>query len=280
MEKIYVVILVLTILFSVVGCSQSNETPTDMISKGESLVETGVSELETSPVSDVVKNEVTEQDEKEESSAAKNTVSQKNKNSMVSHIEEDAMSSVVENLQTEEDIVVPEDPKFANLAEFEKWLKNQKNTENHFSADALTTMQQGNTLVYLKPNVLSENTSLVFSRIKASADYLFYFYQFADSTDEFRVTVSLGGEDLQELYDLLKKNATEGKKDYYCTERNGITYYYKKQDLADGTVFSWEQYGKTHAAKIAGHFEQIDEILPLLELQQVTVQTNNDHVTQ
>ena len=279
MKKIYIILIVLAVLCSVVGCSQNKETPTNVISQGDSLIETVVSELETSPVSDVVKNEASEQDKKEEDSAVNNTVTQKTQNSVKSESKEEVMSFDTDDLQTEEDII-QEEVKFASEAELINWLKNQENPENQFSVDALATMQRENTITYLKPKV-SEDSSLVeLVEIGIDSASIHYCYRFLGE-DTYSLTVFNCLTDFDnEVYIRYQERVSNGKENYYYTEVNEIEYYYMRNEKEDATVIRWMQGDIPQVALLYGHFEQIDEILPLLELQQVTVQTNNDHVTQ
>ena len=54
----------------------------------------------------------------------------------------------------------------------------------------------------------------------------------------------------------------------YCKNTNG----------SYGIV--WKQNGLYHSASLSSHTDQIEEILPLLKVERVSLQSNSDHVTQ
>ncbi len=81
-----------------------------------------------------------------------------------------------------------------------------------------------------------------------------------------------------ETYEKNKKRYSDNMNGYYAMMDDGITYYYTKGP--NFTSILWRQFGRTHYAFVYQNRDKLEEIIPLLKLEQVTVNLNSDHVTQ
>ena len=60
-----------------------------------------------------------------------------------------------------------------------------------------------------------------------------------------------------------------------CIIYNNLDFYYQYDITPNYTNVVWKQYNLYQMATLNGHFDRIEEIIPLLYLQQVKVSNNN-----
>ena len=185
---------------------------------------------------------------------------------------------------THEDIK-QEYPTFKSEVALQKWLKGESDSFEEDRAIVLNNAKQENVVTYARPKISKDdNYSLNVTHIETNQGVSTLCYSYAPkikshSTSSISVFVrSHEVAALRESHEDAKKDAN-GEKEYYQSVRHGsIDYYYGYNPILDSFVIYWEQFGFIHSA-IAEHvYEQIDQIIPLLELEQVTVKLNDDAV--
>ncbi len=270
MKKLLLILVSLALVLSFAGCSQGEETPTDVSSVAD--VQTAAPQSQEAgeiKVDTTVEASVESKPQKTESVA----VSGESEKTVVS-------TPVSNDKNEQENMIVEEDLEFSTEAQLKNWFKNQTQVENAVSAEALQTMQQGNTITYLRPGISSSNELVSLDKIIVELSTINYHYRFGEAeTSELFIAAHTIDFD-QAFYNGFETNLNKGKENYFRTTVNGIEYLYMRNVSSDSAVFVWKQNDVVHSALLYGHYDQINEILPLLKLETVTVQTQDDLVTQ
>jgi len=171
--------------------------------------------------------------------------------------------------------IAREYPTFVSEQALQTWLKQGS---GQYEKERTDILQQANSqkFIYLRPACdLSQYGEL--TRIKANAvnQEISYYYQVNNSASI--EIFSYWTNSAEDLY-LFFKDHAEKKGGIYSIEANDIQYYYVKGGAFSSVV--WQQYGFTHSAFVHQNRDKIEEIIPLLKLEQVTVNLNSDHVTE
>ncbi len=175
-------------------------------------------------------------------------------------------------------------PVFKSDVEFQKWLKGETISFEDARKVVLNTAKE-NAVTYARPKI-SKDDNYRFNEILVEANQGFstICYRYVPKVKNHSlssVSIHAHSHDnasLRKSYEDAQKDAN-GEKEYYQYVRHGsIDYYLEYNSVLDSFVIYWEQFGFIHTA-IADHvYEQIEQILPLLELEQVTVKLNDDAV--
>ncbi len=190
-------------------------------------------------------------------------------------------SKVVEqpNEQENAEAVANSRPEFTTVTALQNWMLS-KNDTDQFAQDKqalLSTMANGNQIVYFRPAIGNGNDSIQLEKVVASNGVLHYYYRFEDveySDLEFWVACYLN--------DSYKSNYIEAIKDlenqvygYLCTNVNNHDVLYRDNQHG-ATIFLWQQFGGYIRASLKGenHADKVQEVIPYLNLEKVTLRTD------
>ena len=277
MKKLLFIMVSFALVFSFLGCSNGEETPTDISSVVDlQMVEPQSQEAGEPKVEITAESLVESQIQKLESAV----VSQK-ENTTGSVDEGEPIVSTIVNPSTAEDEPVEENLEFTTEAQLKNWFKNGTQVANAVSPEALQIMQQGSAITYLRPAISSDNGLVTLEKITVESSSFGYRYRFLQGEPTEMLIVAHHEDIVQPFYKEFETKLAQGKENYFRTTVNGIEYLYMRNATADAVVLVWKQNDVVQSANFDGHYDQINEILPLLKLESVTVQTGNQsHVTQ
>ncbi len=177
-----------------------------------------------------------------------------------------------------------ETPLFNTESAFVNWLKAAGTEYQEEWADVMNNVSHGNQIRYFKPAFTASNEcTLRYVRV-ISKNTVEYHYDHGLNPwpdANLLIAVSIGDDTFKKEQFLQgKQEYLQGKPARYSVTVDNIAYvYYYNEDFESAVVY-WEQFGKYHSANILRTPNQLDQILPLLKLEQVTVDLANDHVTQ
>lgn len=171
-----------------------------------------------------------------------------------------------------------EELSFATIAEMENFFKKGiSKTENETAALNVLNKQNGS---YYRPITAS---GWQLKKIVISGVPSYYYYDFDDIPNNgvFGCDLIVFANGTQNKTDpnYVSFAFLKGKEGSKTIVINGNEYVYCLNN--DGSYgIAWNQDGTYFGATLASHTDQIEEILPLLKIEQVSLQTNSDHVTQ
>lgn len=176
-------------------------------------------------------------------------------------------------------------PNFVSMDSLQTWLEFGSGAYESERRECLTQSSKGGMITFYQPSEeLLKFVSLDQIEVHTPSQAYTFDYSFADGK---KLSIVVENAQIPGFYE---NNATylDNKKQGYLTGKKGCGYY---QDPQTGIEFYWDhgdfythivwmQYGLVHRAMIAEHDDVLDNILPYLVLEQVTVPLNSDHVTQ
>ncbi len=269
MKKYIAYILLTCLLLSCfAGCKQDNITSTDVTPLDTTPIES-VDETVTQQPDNSVDNTVVDESKVASKAAASPSETKKD--------HQETQSKVEQNKPSADDIhgmpALKDNPTFVSENAFKTWLTKGS---GQFEEDRNTALQQAanQKFIYYRPSGdFSQYGSLTNIEYSATHQKLTYWiYQNKAPSVEISVYCMDSGWD--EIYDKLY---SAGPDAFKHITYDGIEYHYFNPKE---TLVIWEQFGTTHIAGIHQNKDQVEDIIPLLKLEQVTVPLNSDHVTQ
>ncbi len=261
----------------------------DQQPKEEVQAEVDVSEPAQEEEKEPVQQSDDEQDETEPVSKVESKPTSKVESKPASKVESKPATSQEKEDDDQDAIVDPVEPEplsFASSGEFANWLKNGNtfvDERNEFVAQT----QANNVVTYYRPKMMTDDRyhgGFSVHQPSLSLDYTIRPY---DSTKELQIHVSVGMKQIDKIDDWFanaKKQYESNNGQYlYLKTPSGIEFYYSSapSKLRDTVSVYWQQFGITHTAgfnRIGNDFENLPQLIPLLELEQVTVKLNDDAV--
>ncbi len=275
MKRLFV-LLIGTLIISMVftGCGTPVETPADIESKIDPVNSESNQDLidAISQVADSSSN-VSETSHQKESSSSKEEkiqINEKKENS--SNVVEKEFSSQIVDKEYVDDEVNPSS--FTNENDFQCFLKNGKNFSNATNSVVINT---NNNIAYYRPSIPINNNLVQLVNIEYWGQSITYFYRFCDDNYEhltFEVSCYLD-DSFEENY-LEAVNDLEAKV-YGYVSANVNNHQVLYRDTHHGTTaFIWQQFGGYMVAFIKGdnHADKVQEVLPYLNLEKVTLRTD------
>lgn len=201
--------------------------------------------------------------------------------------EKDPTTENLENGDT--NCAIPDYPTFTSLKDLKdwfqsgtQWAEDRANVMRQYTTDAITT--------YYRPSIPENHPlfTLDYVEIHTPTGQIAYYYSFVDkSIDESLSGVGLSVAVLPTSYDPYTTNyykfldcVNRSEEGYSLVQADGIPFICRYNKEFNSTRIYWMQNEVVHAAVIYGYHDQLDQIIPLLELEQVTVKLNNDQVVQ
>ena len=206
--------------------------------------------------------------------------SQKQDKPVASKTEEKDPEEQEETKWTAEEIhgdEVRHDPTFLSVEAFEYWMKNGG---DYYKDEHFDVLQQSKnqTFTYYRPveNFAPYGELSMFDCTGIGEQHHYYY------TQEDRCVIEIAAymyndSEFEQSYMDAKENYKNGLKGNYCIISNGIEYYYSDGSSVAIAVY-WQQFGKTQHAYIYQNRDKIKEIIPLLQLEQVTINLNSNQV--
>ena len=294
-------ILVFCLFFSLfTACGQAPETPTDAVaSVVESAVNENVAVDENSAVSQqeeaIVSKEEPAQTVSSKTSAS--SVSSKissTPSKVTSKPTASQGSSASSSVQNTDGLVadmIVEYPTFTGETSLKNWLIG--NHSDYFADkrnDMLSTMGNKGKVTYYRPSIPTNHSLFTLSQVEVHtpSSGFHYFYNGKEIGNQglmISVNHVASGTDTTRITDYMYATAkakyngepTDLAEDtaVYCYTYKGIDFYYYRY-LTVGTNIDtvgvyWLQFNSSHMAVLQDNCDQIEEIIPLLYLQQVTV---------
>ncbi len=145
-----------------------------------------------------------------------------------------------------------------------------------------------NKVIYYRPSIPSNHELFMLNQIEVhtpsgAMDYLY------NGNDVLSAELGIGisnsntaqfDSGFKDIYDDIKA-VYENKSDIYpetvegyCYQYNEVDFFYAYMPTKQNSWIVWTQFGLYHYAVLHGHFDQIEEIIPLLYLQQVKLDNN------
>ncbi len=263
------VLSLLLVATMLAGCGDVSETPTD--ANSPATQQTGGAES-------LVASQPTQEENKTpavQSTPAPTTSKETGK-------EESTVSNNKENTndQPQGDEPWSPPPGFTSVEGFHSWLQTG-GVEEEKRADLLGNVKNSTTYsatAYCRPKLGNGNEWFTLSEIRAYPYSVVYEYSFFKKPKErgLKITTYIdpiymadGARSMKERYDLINNPEERVFDKYGSATVNQITYYYYHYPANDSTTIDWRINGNTFKAKYYGDYAQINEILPLLELEQV-----------
>ncbi len=184
-------------------------------------------------------------------------------------------------------------PTFTTVTAFENWLaKGGEHQDVHDSmTQHVTNAVDLKAGYYYRPVFRSQNDFIKFKDIEFCSNkdltYIYYRYDIIETINDnvdLQIWVDLEPYALDiDSGNLIKQlKYPENQRsfdDYSITTYNGIKYYVFYYSDSNHSYIYWGQYNKVFCADMNGYFNQLDQILPLLQVERVSYKAN-DHVTQ
>ena len=169
-----------------------------------------------------------------------------------------------------------DDPTFLSDETFVFWLKNGSDSFVDQRTDFLQqTVNQ--TFVYYRPaNDLSSYGTFNLLECPVLGKRYRYYYSKNDQAS-IKIGVQCNDSTFEEMYIMAKERFENNQNGYRYMVHDGIEYYYYDAGSSMTLVY-WQQFGETQFAHVYQNRDKIEEIIPLLELEQVTVKLNDDAV--
>ncbi len=182
--------------------------------------------------------------------------------------------------------IAREYPTFVSEQALQTWLQKGSGAYEKDRSDYLMQASKSNIVNYYHPSEnLIKLVSLNEIELHTPSNTYIYQYIFDDGKE---LTLSLNTAKIPGFYES-DESFLENKKQgylmgqkgyqYYKEPKTGIEFYWNYADY-DTTQIAWMQYGLVQFASFTGHKDILDELLPYLVLEQVTVNLNSDHVTE
>ncbi len=289
MKRNTIFLLILCFVISLfTACGEAKETPTDVTNSSENST---IQQPQTQGESSQPTKETTGDVQKEN----------QEQDGIPSQPEESAPQSPQE--ENQEEVTVPETqgngnndvqgdlnpyipPEFTSVEGFHSWLQNG-GVEEEKREDLLNSITNSTTYSdtsYCRPKLANGNQEFVLTTIEAYPYSVIYRYGFVKnlSLEMLTITTCIDpiymkdvSENMQECFDLIDDPEKRVFDEYGSTALNEITYYYYHYPKSDRTTIYWKINGNTFKARYYGSCAQINEILPLLELEQVEYKISN-----
>ncbi len=292
--KIFMAILSLVLTMSMVftGCGEETFTPTDVDSKitqtaGDATQE---NQEKTSPETTLSDEDAQKDGEDNgslrETSAVKSE-KQGNQTTVVENNSETDQSSGKNNGDTQASPSAYIPPSFTSVAGFKSWLQSG-GIEEEKRADLLNSVKNSSTFsatAYCQPKIGDGNQMFQISKIDAYPYSVIYRYSFVKNSavTGLKITTYVDANYMtgianimEDTYAEIDSPETRVFDKYGFATVNGITYYYYHYPANDSTTIYWQINDNTYYAVYYGDYDQINEILPMLELEQVSYKINTD----
>ncbi len=237
---------------------------------GEKPAETTAKETAQKPTASSKPAKKKETEQKTGVSSAAPSATQKND-------EEETSSS------WQQSCVPPRYPCFKSEQAFQQWLLQGGVVDDggdyaEYRAQALQELKEGDVLRYNAVPAMMNSSSLTFVELRIVPNYcLFYTFRLADITPAFygdgKVSVEIDniGKVQQQEWDAMQEKVATGKNGCWMKKVNGIEYYREPIRNVNGCRIYWKQNGKLICASVGEYAERLDDLLPLLKLEQVTL---------
>lgn len=292
MKRFMVALAFLLALSLLSGCSEVVETPTNVNSP---VIQQQAEGKEISEVS-----EPNQQDQGEEAGSENEqpVENKKEENQTSKDVEKETVGfKPQENAETQENKdrtnamateYVP--PNFDSIEGFHSWIQNggvedEKRIELLSYAKNSSTVSQTS---YYRPQMGNGKEGLKLVKIDAYSTELVYRYALEKNVEQVVLNIYVGvhqgridgfSKKMKENYELIDSPDTRMYDKYGSSAIKGIEYYHYHYPANDSTTIYWQIGEKTFLAYYYGDYAQINEILPLLELEQVSYKiTNNNAV--
>ena len=158
----------------------------------------------------------------------------------------------------------------------QNWLLSQDDTDQ-FAQDRenlLSTMANGNQIVYYRPTLGNGNDTWQLDKVKASHGVLYYYYKSVDGDLKLRFSCYM--DDTQkEFYNEIKEDEENNIGGYILNRQNNIDIIYGDNQRG-ATMFCWPQFGGYIIVYLKGenHADKAQEVLPYMNLEKVTLRTD------
>lgn len=283
MKYIAFLLTVVFVIVGLTGCGGNKETPTDAAgfptpSQTDSFISAPASEESKAAVQEtaVSSQAPTEGNTSAQPKQATGSKTPGVTSSAVAQENKQPVSSKADQ-QTQGDIAVFL-PEFKSEAALNDWLLGKSDAFSEERSQMLSTHADGSSIFYYKPAELLKETEYKVKSIEVEKGTITYIFDEVDSTDyQDFVWVVVWKEDTQyrrNTYEEHKQKWLDQDDRYYVTNINGIEYVCFRNAF-DKTVVNWIQFDRYFTAYFApGYFEQIDQVLPLLKLEKVTLRTD------
>lgn len=283
MKTLTMILAFLVALGMLTGCSEEVETPTNVNSP---VIQQQVKGEETSGLSESVQQDQEEQSESVKEQPVENKQEEKTaskeekKEVVVSEVKEtNKEAGSNDNIEHgDEPAYIP--PSFTSMEGFRSWMQNG-GMEEEKRANLLNSVKNSTTFSttsYCRPKLGDGNDEFVLTEIEAYPYSVIYRYGFAKNKNVrgLQITTYVDPvymknieEAMQETYDEIEQPDIRVFDQYGSHQVKGITYYYYHFPKNNGTLVYWQIEGNTFYAVYYGDYDQINNILPLLELEQV-----------
>ncbi len=272
------------------ACGEAPESPTD-VKDASSVVsvaekQEGVSSVVSQPIKE--QEPQNNQEEKEDVSSSQPAESKIPVSSVPSETPNNSVSSqpVSQNTEGVVPLIHVEYPTFTQEGALKNWILG--NHPDYFAdgqKDTVASLQNQGSTIYYRPSIPVNHSLFTLSRVKVHTPSrsFDYFYNEVGEDAELAVFVAhdtVPGFGNDGIYDVCK-NIYENPSSAENAEEVGFLFQHHNTDFyvaytpADGSCFiAWKQFGFSHVAALHGHFDQIEEIIPLLYLQQVKVDSS------
>ena len=265
------------------------ESTTDVIA---SVVESQENNKETAKTSSAVSEEETLQEElatsKEESvqKQSEKTVSSHTSSVPVTSLPADSTSSAPVNTDAPVADINVEYPTFTGEGSLREWLTGEH--ADYFAdkrGEMMSTMGNKDTVTYYRPSISANNPLFVLSQVQVHTPSRSFDYSYNGTGDKAELVVFVAHDTVQgfgydDMYNLFK-STYENQESSENAEEIGLLFQHDAVDFyglytpTDGSCYiAWQQFGFTHFAGLHGHFDRMEEIIPLLYLQQVKVDSS------
>lgn len=290
MKYIAFLLTVVFVIAGLTGCGGDKATPTDAAgSPTPSQTDSFIS----APASEESKAAVQETAVSSQAPTAGNTSAQPKQatgsktsgvtSSTVSDVTRDTQvsssSAAFKDAEQTQECEIREYPTFSNEAAMKSWLLSKTDSTEE-RAHILSAISSNSTICYYRPNVGSSDV-YVFQDVEVhtpsgTANYRYNYINEKLPYEQctLTVTVTWTAENTINGFNDLKQRLLKNEANCYTSTVDSIEYLYYHNVKSDATVIRWMQYGTEHAAILIGHFEQIDQVLPLLKLEKVTLRTD------
>ena len=311
MKKYIIYILLTCLLLSCfAGCKQNEVTPTDVTPTDETQAKTIVTETDTQKENSVSQEQPEASEEqsnlqeqsvtaKKEATAKKTTVTTRKeataKKTTVTAQKEANTQSEPKSTSSVTSKVVPVKkpignvtgyksdevvklPTFTDEETMQNWFKGY--VPDYFTEQRNATLQQNKNqkFVYYRPTKLLEQPGELNYIEYDQGWYVNYNYH-ASEYGYCTITVQAClANHYEQIFQWDKEAYAKGERERFI--HDGIDYYYYVNEKTNALSVHWQQFGYTHMATIYNYQGKPEALIPLLKLDQVTINLNSDHVTQ
>lgn len=289
MKRFMVALAFLLALSMLAGCGEIVETPTNVNSP---VIQQQAEGEEGSDLSESAQQDKGEQFEQE------NVQSVENKKEESNFSKEEKKESVVSKLQANDSIqenkeknnAMPQEyipPSFDTIEGFHSWMKNggvEDEKREELLANAKNSLTVSHT-AYYQPKMRNGKEGLKLTKVDAYSSELVYRYALEKNIEKNILNIYVGilqgrmdsfSKKMEENYKLLDSSDNRVYDKYGSSTIKGIVYYYYHYPANDSTTIYWKIGENTFLSYYYGNYDQIHEILPLLELEQVEYKIANN----